>query len=139
MEQIKFDFMVSVSYNNGIPLTKEFMISNYEADEKETGYKKLQKDVLNFCNKNNIFWVEIAIIAKSPSMPTYKNVKNYQIIMAMKGDIEWFKHIEYFTKYIGSMGGDIGLEASAIGFIDTSHKIRVEFENGMILLSHLKQ
>jgi len=129
-----FDFVIHMSCYHPIKNTadiKEYLLSDYNATDDETAFGRLKKQVLvDIDVALHVYWISASLIYN----PTNTQP---QCIYRMQGDKTWFSNIEYFRKFQGDMGGSIAESPLSHGFIDKLHNIRVEFENGIVQLSHL--
>ena len=120
-----YDFIVSLSTSHPVNGNRmvDFRLSNYFPTNTQTAYKIMQQDVINNIQKTDaIQWLSVAL--------TIHN----QHICIMKGDLDWFKQIEYFRKFIGTAEADDGFQQASFGFIDQKNNLRIEFENGIVVI-----
>jgi len=115
------DFVISVStqHPSGNEI-KDFKLSEYEATPEETSYKVMRKTIVRKYEMENVQWVSVAL------------TMNNQYICIMKGSLNWLNSIEYFAKFVGTAVDNF--QQASFGFIDSNKGIRVEFENGAIVI-----
>ena len=115
------DFIISVSiqHPSGNKI-ENFKLSEYKATQEETSYKVMRKTIMKKYEMSVVMWVSIAL------------TMNNQYICVMKGNLNWLKDIEYFTKFVGTAVDNF--QQASFGFIDSNKGIRVEFENGTIVI-----
>jgi len=115
------DFVISIStqHSSGNEID-DFKLSDYKPTSEETAYKIMRKTILQKYEMHNVQWVSIALTI------------NNQYICVMKGNLDWLKDIEYFAKFIGTATDNF--QQASFGFIDSNKGIRVEFENGVIVI-----
>lgn len=110
--------------------TLSFVLGNYVSDNDSTAYQKLSNAVGSILLDNpmysSVLWTMIGFVS-------LKEDGSYVPLLTMQGTHEWFKSVMYFKKVIGDAGGSTATPISC-GFIDNSRNLRVELENGVVLL-----
>jgi len=117
------DFVISISIidENGQSKIWQHNLKDYKATAEKTAYRVMRDFTIASFKDEKVQWVSVALTI------------NNQHICVMKGDLEWLTGIEYFQKFIGSMAVD-DFQHASFGFIDTKKRIRVEFENGIVMI-----
>lgn len=123
-----YDFVVVVSYVgvDGVSVAQDYFLSQFQGTAEKTAYKALKDKLFADCGTQSVNWVSVNMVC------------GQQLITSMQGCIEWFNKVEYFQKYIGSMGGELDAAPASYGFIDMKNGIRVEFEYGAVMISEAK-
>ena len=119
------DFVVVASHvlSNGMSEMRDYALSSFTADSERTAYSKLRDTVLQDMQDKVVSWVSVNIVIGD------------RLVTCMKGSLDWFLTVQYFKTIVGSMGGSIDMEPVAYGFIDYTHNIRVELQNGVVCIS----
>lgn len=118
-----YDFVVSISLTkvDGQNELRNFYLTSFKPTETQTAYKNMRDSIIQSCQGSYVQWVSVSLVI------------NNQYICTMKGDLDWLKNVEYFTKFIGTSATDDFQQAS-FGFIDYKNNLRIEFENGIVMI-----
>ena len=133
--EVLFVINMSVQLPDGTSTTLGFALSDFTSTAEKTAYAQLRDSVFEDAAKYPaVNWVTIGFMAAPTGVPI--TMQSGHLVTAMRGDLLWLSHVEYFKKLVGGAGdGDASIASH--GFIDTQHNIRVDFENGTVWLSSI--
>lgn len=134
LENIEFVVNMAVPKVDGTTQTLSYALSSYDSDETSTAYSKMRQAVLSDASVHDtVHWVAVGFMLVRQDATADANG---QLVSAMRGTIDWFRGIQWFRKHIGDQTGVESAPVSC-GFIDNTHSVRVEIENGTVWLSHV--